>query len=74
MKNFDPPRWPSGRPICRMANLPAFESTANAVAFKEINAPSTRIIKLWLCPHCDGWHYSATSPSPSGASSGTERT
>ena len=73
---LDPPRWPGGPAICPIENLPAFPTEADAFKFQRHGsreAPRTRILRLWKCDCCDHWHFTATTPSPSGASSGTER-
>ncbi len=70
---FDPPRWPNGPRICPAANLPAFDSDADAAAFRASNCPGHTVVAQWTCNVCGKIHFWGVGGDPSGASSGTTR-
>jgi hypothetical protein len=73
-EQLDPPRWKGGSVICRKANLPAFETRAEAKAYHDqIGGPRCAVYKVWQCAYCQGWHYLSSAPDPTGGSSGTGR-
>jgi hypothetical protein len=48
---FDPPRWRGGPKLCSFANLPAFSTIAEGLAFHTV--PLLR----WHCRECGCWHF-----------------
>lgn len=58
-KFLDPPRWPGGPQICIVANLPAFETEAQAIKFNSSDHPLP-VLARWQCKACEGWHYWST--------------
>jgi len=63
-KLLDPPRWPGGPKICIVANLPAFETEADAMQFNGGEHPLP-VLARWQCQSCGGWHYWSTSRTDS---------
>jgi len=63
-----PPRWPGAPPICEEANLPAFETAKEAIAFNEANGHPP-ILKSWRCRFCGGWHYYSSAPGDTNGGS-----
>lgn len=71
--SFYPPRWRGGPSIRPATNLPAFEEPFDLDAFLLANGPSCKVIRKFLCEHCDCWHAETKAPDPAGNSSGTGR-
>lgn len=67
------PVWRDGPLLCSALWRPAFASKMAAEKYHERNSPRTSIKRIFLCRFCQQWHYEASSPSPSGESSGTAR-
>lgn len=73
MTNLELPRWPGGPPICEKANLPAFATQAEALAFvASLPALSLQYLPE-LCQYCHGFHAYARCRPPSGGSYGVNR-
>lgn len=70
---LEEPRWPNGPAICEVANLPAFETEPELQKFHLATGPSCKVLRVWHCEHCEGWHMETTAPDPAGGSSGTGR-
>lgn len=66
-------RWQQCPPICIAENLPAFNSPEALNKFLDTCAPRVKIKRIWQCDACKLFHATTSAPSPSGASSGTER-
>jgi len=56
---LNPPRWPGGPKICIVANLPAFETEADAIASNERNGHLPILVR-WHCKSCGGFHQFVT--------------
>jgi hypothetical protein len=69
---FDPPRWPGGPRICVAANLPAFETVAEARDITRTNEGDS-LKESWTCTVCGMIHATYKARPPSGATSGSGR-
>ena len=67
------PRWPGAPPICIVANLPSFPTTAAYQDWHERNGPGCKVLRVWLCDACKHYQADTVAPSPAGDSSGTGR-
>lgn len=61
---FEPPSpaRPRGVRICELANLPAFETTAQAHHWHEGNG-HLPTLAFWRCSHCRCYHYWTSGPT-----------
>lgn len=60
---FEPnPRWPGAPRICVEANLPAFDTPADAAAYRKQHCPSSHVLVEWQCRVCRCWHFWAAEP------------
>lgn len=67
------PRWFGGPQICKTENLPAFNTRKELDMFLTKFGPRAKVHRIWLCDACHLFHATTSAPTPSGASSGTER-